>query len=440
MSNGRIYLKLIFIFSVPAALGITSTKYMTHYCHHNVIFANSSTIIELTNNLLEVEPKNHIHCAAKIVTDPDSRLLLHFITLDISYHNLSPDRLHIYDYSRKGNASQVSPAGGLYGIYDQYYTRTSSGVQDYLSSGNMFRLDYMGKPSLLYRGFRILITSVKDPHPDGGCASFHSRCLKGSICIPTSTLCNGDHNCGAKDDSDETQCNWVLSTGLEEKYAIGNVITAGALASLSFVLVVVLVFGVIYRINKRSYLRRESIQVHARRNADGKWKITNDMGLTAQIYAPPTYDDVVAVEENEEPPPAYESLPCSVRNSCELRHSRSGSLTIVCVPNRDIHLHNEALNLSEMQCFIVSSEEELHTDSNETSTSEPSYAQGSCIDSDISNQFQNESICEKDQVSVNSQSENSSSDNKKTDSNENLIRPKLIGIVDDGIEYMDVNM
>lgn len=56
-----------------------------------------------------------------------------------------------------------------------------------------------------------------DPHPDGGCASFHSRCLKGSICIPTSTLCNGDHNCGAKDDSDETQCNWVLSTGLEEK-------------------------------------------------------------------------------------------------------------------------------------------------------------------------------------------------------------------------------
>lgn len=189
-----------------------------------------------------------------------------------------------------------------------------------------------------------------------------------------------------------------------------------------------------------SYLRRESIQVHARRNADGKWKITNDMGLTAQIYAPPTYDDVVAVEENEEPPPAYESLPCSVRNSCELRHSRSGSLTIVCVPNRDIHLHNEALNLSEMQCFIVSSEEELHTDSNETSTSEPSYAQGSCIDSDISNQFQNESICEKDQVSANSQSETSSSDNKKTDSNENLIRPKLIGIVDDGIEYMDDNM
>lgn len=83
---------LNYLISVPAALGITSTKYMTHYCHHNVIFANSSTIIELTNNLLEVEPKNHIHCAAKIVTDPGSRLLLHFITLDISFHNLSPDR------------------------------------------------------------------------------------------------------------------------------------------------------------------------------------------------------------------------------------------------------------------------------------------------------------------------------------------------------------
>jgi 2-keto-3-deoxy-L-rhamnonate aldolase RhmA len=68
-------------------------------------------------------------------------------------------------------------------------------------------------------------------------------------------------------------------------------------------------------------LRRESISVHAKKNANGKWKITNDMGLTAQIFAPPTYDDVVADEEHAEPPPAYESLPCSVRTSCELGQS-----------------------------------------------------------------------------------------------------------------------
>ena len=70
-------------------------------------------------------------------------------------------RLHIFDYDSTGNGTQVLPVGGLYGIYDQYYKHTSTGVDDYLSSNNMFRLDYMGKPSLLYRGFRILITTVK---------------------------------------------------------------------------------------------------------------------------------------------------------------------------------------------------------------------------------------------------------------------------------------
>lgn len=216
MLDGRVFPSLIFILCVSSTVSITPIKYMKMYCHGNPILVNTSLILELTNELLEEVPEDELHCVAKILTYPGSRLLLHFVTLDISYHNLSPDRLTIFDYDTKGNATQVSPVGGLYGIYDQYYKHTSSGVEDYLSSSNMFRLDYMGKPSLLYSGFRILVTSFKDPNADGSCLNYYSRCAKGSICIPTITLCNGDNNCGSKDDSDETQCNWVLSTGLEE--------------------------------------------------------------------------------------------------------------------------------------------------------------------------------------------------------------------------------
>lgn len=419
------------------------------YCHGNPIFVNTSLILELTNELLEEVPEDELHCVAKILTYPGSRLLLHFVTLDISYHNLSPDRLTIFDYDTKGNTTQVSPVGGLYGIYDQYYKHTSSGVEDYLSSSNMFRLDYMGKPSLLYRGFRILVTSFKDPNADGSCLNYYSRCAKGSICIPTITLCNGDNNCGSKDDSDETQCNWVLSTGLEEKYAVGNIVTCAVLSCLSFIIVVVLVFGFIFKYNKRRYLKREDISVHAKRIAAGKWKIINDMGLTSQIYAPPNYDDVVADDEREEPPPAYESLPCSVRNSCELRTSPSG-VTIVCIESRDIHLYNEGSDVPNVRCFVVGNEEEyieevhIHSDTSHGSRSESnsnnsSYSSNrslAILESNEENVCKGEYVDDSDTSSQNMSLLKADSP-RKIDSNENLIRKTVIGIVDDEIQYMD---
>lgn len=435
MLCGRSIFPLIFIFWVSSTSAITSTKYMKSYCKRNSIFVNSSLILELTNDLLEVEPEDHMHCAVKLITAPGLRLLIHFITLDISFHNLTPDRLHIFDYDSKGNGTQVSPVGGLYGIYDQYYKHTSTGVDDYLSSNNMFRLDYMGKPSLLYRGFRILITTVKDPNPDGGCIQYYSRCSKGSICIPTNTLCNGDNNCGNKDDSDETQCNWVLSTGLEEKYAIGNIVTSGVLSCLSFIIVVGLVFGVVFRYNRRRYLRRESIPVHAKRNANGKWKITNDMGLTAQIFAPPTYDDVVADEEHGEPPPAYESLPCSVRTSCELGQSQNGSITIVCIESRDIHLYNEGSDAPNVQCYLVNNEGEYIEDvTSEGSINSTEHSTVSLERRQSEAGHSSECNSEND---LNLQSFPLLSEQRKIDSNENLIRPKPVGILDDEIEYMD---
>jgi hypothetical protein len=70
-------------------------------------------------------------------------------------------RLHIYDYKGGNIARKISPAQGLYGVYDKYYSKVSGGLSDYVTSGNKLKLDYQGKPTLAYDGFKILITSFK---------------------------------------------------------------------------------------------------------------------------------------------------------------------------------------------------------------------------------------------------------------------------------------
>lgn len=70
-------------------------------------------------------------------------------------------RLHIYDYKKDNTAARITPAQGLYGVFDKYYSRLSGGVEDYVSSGNRMKLEYQGKPTLAYDGFKILITSYR---------------------------------------------------------------------------------------------------------------------------------------------------------------------------------------------------------------------------------------------------------------------------------------
>ena len=70
-------------------------------------------------------------------------------------------RLHIYDYTAGNIPKKISPTQGLYGVYDKYYSKVSGGVSDYVTSGNTMKLDYQGKPTLTYDGFKILITSFR---------------------------------------------------------------------------------------------------------------------------------------------------------------------------------------------------------------------------------------------------------------------------------------
>lgn len=201
----------------------------------------------------------------------------------------------------------------------------------------------------------------------------------------------------------------------------------------------------------RYLIRRNSMPVRVKRDANGKWTIANDMGLTANINAPPTYDDVIADDELEDPPPAYDSLPCSVRNSCELATNHNGSVTIICVPNRDIHLYNEGICASNARCYSVASDgDECDTTDNNASDSS-SGGQGSlCRSSDNGSASSRLLTSELEESlnfeSVNREDSNDSSSplirsvsitNDKTDSNDNLIRHKNFSVIDNDIEYMD---
>lgn len=174
---------------------------MSNYCNtKHSIFVNNSIILKSTNQLLTDSPGPQLHCTSDLVTDTGSRLLIHFISLSISIENDTPDKyvhgiailenilsvnlydtkfsetdifwypsllkyvsfsLHIYDVDANGHAQMVTPTSGLFGIYDKFFKRASMGVGDYISTGNRFRLTYVGSPTLTYRGFDILVTSLK---------------------------------------------------------------------------------------------------------------------------------------------------------------------------------------------------------------------------------------------------------------------------------------
>jgi hypothetical protein len=57
---------------------------------------------------------------------------------------------------------RLSPNTGLYGVLERpflIYNTAGVIVPDFRSSGPRMRLDYQGKPTIVYRGFRVLVTT-----------------------------------------------------------------------------------------------------------------------------------------------------------------------------------------------------------------------------------------------------------------------------------------
>lgn len=325
---------LVILLAGLSVEALTTVKYMSNYCNtKHSIFVNNSIVLKSTNQLLTDSPGPQLHCTSDLVTDTGSRLLIHFISLSISLENDTPDNLHIYDVDANGHAQMVTPASGLFGIYDKFFKRASMGVGDYISTGNRFRLTYVGSPTLTYRGFDILVTSVKAVNTDGSCPRLFGKCSGKHVCVPYSVWCDGEENCGEGDVSDEKSCNDVITEDWKYTYAITMSVVTAVIAIVLFLSTIGVVVCLLRKYNRRNYMRRMSIAVAAKKDGEN-WKITNDLGLTLSM-APPLYDDIV-LPRQDEPPPSYDTLPFRQTTdvlSEEQNNAANECIVVACIEN-----------------------------------------------------------------------------------------------------------
>lgn len=278
----------------------TSVGYLTHYYYgKRPVQVNDSLILELTNRFLPDERKDFLTCDVRVVTSPSRRLLVHFISIEISEDDL--DRLHIYDIRQSGEDVRISPVEGLYGVYDKYYSGFQGRVRDFMSARNQLKLDYQGKPTLAYSGFRILLTAFKDYK--GSCEPGFLLCRRKNICIPVSTRCDGYQNCGNNDSTDEDGCDAGLANAWKPWDGQVTGVVAAAVACTVFLLTAGVIFFVIMRINKRAIVNT-NITIEYRRRQRTKTRQSNRENLT-RLYAPPSYEVVVGMEGA---PPPYEEV------------------------------------------------------------------------------------------------------------------------------------
>lgn len=275
--------------------------YLTNYYNaHRPIVVNDSMILELTNRFLTDDPTdNFISCNVMVTTTTGRRIALHFLSLEISNNDKTVDRLFVYDYKKNGEAVLITPPQGLYGIFNVHYHGRSRGVDDFLSSGSKLKLDYQGHPTLAYDGFKILITTFRDS--TGDCGRGYFLCKRKRICIPSSTWCDGFRNCGNDDDTDESNC-YIDPTG--GWHPLDGTIMAVVAASLScslLLMTIVIVFYVLRKMDKMD-LQKRSISVYFRRKSP-KRQVSHN-GELMRMYAPPSYDVVVGMDEQ---PPPYQS-------------------------------------------------------------------------------------------------------------------------------------
>ncbi|XP_050413393.1 uncharacterized protein LOC126827867 [Patella vulgata] len=261
------------------------------------------------------------------------------VTLDISDHIETPDRLHIYELNDDGAKVQRTPSDGVYGVYERpYYAGNTEdlSIRDYKSSGKQFSLDYLGKPTYMYQGFKILLTSVKDSH-NGGCKTGYFWCSKQLICIPGELRCDGNPNCGLYDNTDEDGCAELdeTVTSLLNDYSIAHAVIAAVVAVLVFLICVALIGLFVTKYNRKRYPLTKVRALLSR----GVCSVTTNLDME-RLYAPPSYEHVMAGTSSGgmEPPPEYSEF---VRTS----HHRNEYLTDSEDDDFPDNSHNEFIDI-----------------------------------------------------------------------------------------------
>ncbi|KAK7102817.1 uncharacterized protein [Littorina saxatilis] len=298
---------------------LTPLVHMTNKCHKTV-HVNESLVLDLTEDLkADRVLVGHLSCVLTLQAPPGARLYLHVLQLAISDKAEMPDRLHLYGVSSSGRETRLTPSMGLYGVLERpflIYNTAGIIVPDFRSAGPGMRLDYQGKPTVIYRGFRVLVTVFYSPMDDGSCRQGTFYCPYAGTCIPSAVRCDSLPNCGLDDSTDEKSCQREdIVTNLMEEYATKTAIIAGVTGILVFLGVAALVLLFLIRYHRIKDRRDTDQSMHFTSRGGGACKYRNETDLT-RLYAPPSYEDVMIPNDkdefhhrvqypNSDPPPTY---------------------------------------------------------------------------------------------------------------------------------------
>ncbi|GAB1602397.1 hypothetical protein Ahia01_000519000 [Argonauta hians] len=202
----------VFLLSESSTGAPTSTRYMLSYCKNQIktLQLNRSLILELSNNVLSSQRNvKYEHCELKIRVEESKHILLQFFRLQIADTHGTPDRLKVYDSQPNIESVLLTPKHGAYGFYPGGVHR---GVRDYNSTYNELELNYFGQPTRRAPGFKLLLTPYKREIARNKCPEGYFHCSIRHICIDSSLACDGYHNCGSIDESDEGKCSYYAET------------------------------------------------------------------------------------------------------------------------------------------------------------------------------------------------------------------------------------
>lgn len=291
-------------------------RFMEYHCSDTVNVYTGMLLALKPSHLLPDERStawhNHMSCQVVLRAPLGSRILLHFLWLQISPNKGHHDRVKIFDkFTWQG---ERTPKGGIYGKLDRplgIQDQQGSKVQDYRSSRNEIKIDYQGIPTTQHPGFKILVTVYQSPDSSGQCPSDHFRCpVENGLCVPYSVACDGFNNCGDNDNGDEKNCDsFETVTDLVENYSLMyDIIVMVCLPVLVFITVALTALCCMRRYIKLKITIQAEPPVRYSSANGGKVRVKlTDEKAMARLYAPPSYEDVVNPSRMA-PPPAYNTL------------------------------------------------------------------------------------------------------------------------------------